>query len=243
MFRLMKTLPLVAALAIAAPAFADEQAAPAAAQGAGKVVLETDAQKFGYAWGVQLGRQFKQAEETMDFKAFEAGFKAALADEELALDNQELTTVMRELTQRIRERAVAQQARQGEENLAKATEFLAANKTAEGVVTTGSGLQYKVLEPGKDDGAKPTASSTVKVHYKGTLLDGTEFDSSYKRNQPAEFPLNGVIKGWTEGLQHMPVGSKYRFWIHPDMAYGAGGRPGIPPNSLLVFDVELLEIK
>jgi FKBP-type peptidyl-prolyl cis-trans isomerase len=246
MKQLMKSLTLAVVLAaFAVPAMADEAAAakPAAAKPATDVVLETDAQKFGYAFGVQLGRQFRQAEQGLDFAAFQKGFEAAKADAPLALSNEELTGVMRTLTQKTREKAMAEQQRAVTVNLEKATAFLATNKAAEGVVTTESGLQYKVLEAGTADGAKPTAASTVKVHYQGTLLDGTEFDSSYKRNQPAEFPLNGVIKGWTEGLQHMPVGSKYRFWIHPDMAYGAQGRPSIPANSLLVFDVELLEIK
>jgi FKBP-type peptidyl-prolyl cis-trans isomerase len=241
MKQLMKSLSLALVLAaFAVPAMADEAAS---AKPAADVVLETDAQKFGYAFGVQLGRQFRQAEQGFDFAAFQKGFESAKAGEELALSNEELTGVMRTLTQKTREKAMAEQQRAVGENLEKATAFLATNKTAEGVVTTDSGLQYKVLEAGAADGAKPTAASTVKVHYKGTLLDGTEFDSSYKRNQPAEFPLSGVIKGWTEGLQYMPVGGKYRFWIHPDMAYGAQGRPSIPPNSLLVFDVELLEIK
>lgn len=119
--------------------------------------------------------------------------------------------------------------------------FLASNATAEGVQTTASGLQYKVEVEGT--GAKPTASDTVTVNYEGTLVDGTIFDSSYARNQPVTFPLNQVIAGWTEGLQLMSVGSTYMFYIPADLAYGAGGRPPvIPPNSVLVFKVELLDI-
>ncbi len=242
MIRLMKTLPLVALMALAVPVLADDHVGDAAKE-AKEVVLETDAQKFGYAWGVQLGRQFRQAGEDLDFETFKAGFSASMEEADLELSNEELTSIMRLMTQRTRERAMAEAAKAGETNLEAAKEFLAENKGKEGVVTTDSGLQYKVLEPGDPDGAKPSAQNTVRVHYAGTLLDGSEFDSSYKRNQPAEFPLGGVIRGWTEGLQNMPVGSKYRFWIHPDMAYGAQGRPGIPSNSLLVFDVELLEIK
>jgi FKBP-type peptidyl-prolyl cis-trans isomerase len=126
------------------------------------------------------------------------------------------------------------------ENSKKGLEFLAKNKTKEGVKTTDSGLQYKVITLGK--GAKPKASDKVKVHYKGTLIDGTEFDSSYKRGVPAEFPLNGVIKGWTEGLQLMPVGSKFEFFIPSELAYGDRAPQTIGPNQTLIFEVELLEI-
>jgi FKBP-type peptidyl-prolyl cis-trans isomerase FkpA len=121
-------------------------------------------------------------------------------------------------------------------------DFLAGNKSKEGVKTTPSGLQYKVLKEGK--GAKPKATDVVKVHYRGTLVDGTEFDSSYKRGEPIEFPLNGVIKGWTEGVQLMTPGSKYQFFIPSELAYGEEGRPPtIPGNSALIFEVELIEVK
>lgn len=124
---------------------------------------------------------------------------------------------------------------------AEGAAFLGKNKAQKGVITTGSGLQYMVLRPGS--GAHPTPSSTVRVNYEGKLLDGTVFDSSYKRGQPAEFPLTGVIAGWTEGIPLMTVGSKYRFWIPSELAYGERGSPGsIPPNSTLTFDVELLGI-
>ena len=127
-------------------------------------------------------------------------------------------------------------------NLAEGKAFLAKNKTASGVVTTASGLQYKILRAGS--GAKPSADSIVKVNYKGTLLDGKVFDSSYDRNEPVEFPLNQVVPGWSEGVGLMNVGSKFQFWIPSDLAYGeAGSPPVIGPNATLVFEVELLEIK
>ncbi len=126
------------------------------------------------------------------------------------------------------------------ENAKKGQAFLDANKKKDGVTVTASGLQYKVITNG--EGAKPEATDKVKVHYRGTLIDGKEFDSSYKRNQPAEFGLNQVIKGWTEGLQLMNVGSKYEFYIPSGLAYGPNGPPSIGPNQTLIFTVELLDI-
>ena len=130
----------------------------------------------------------------------------------------------------------------GETNKKAGEEFLAANKTKDGVVTLPSGLQYKILTAGT--GPKPTLSDSVVCNYKGTLLDNTEFDSSYKRGQPATFPVGGVIKGWTEALQLMPVGSKCQLFIPPDLAYGPrGSGPTIGPSSTLIFEVELISIK
>ncbi|MDB6175428.1 MAG: fkpA [Chthoniobacteraceae bacterium] len=130
-----------------------------------------------------------------------------------------------------------------ESPIEKGEKYLAENAKKEGVKTTASGLQYKVLKEG--EGKSPKATDTVQVHYRGTLLDGTEFDSSIKRGQPAEFPLNRVIKGWTEGVQLMKEGAKYQFTIPPQLAYGASGTPGGPigPNETLIFEVELLKIR
>lgn len=128
------------------------------------------------------------------------------------------------------------------DNKQQAEEFLAKNKTEEGVQTTESGLQYKVIKAG--DGNTPGPSDTVRVHYRGTLIDGKEFDSSYRRGQPIEFPVNGVIAGWTEALQLMQEGAEYKLFIHPDLAYGARGAGGvIGPNAALIFDVELIKVK
>ncbi|HMO65093.1 MAG TPA: FKBP-type peptidyl-prolyl cis-trans isomerase, partial [Verrucomicrobiota bacterium] len=154
----------------------------------------------------------------------------------------EARDIGRMFEQENRSRLEARLREQGERNLAEGERFLAENKGREGVQTTASGLQYKVLTPGT--GAKPGPTDRVTVHYVGTLIDGTEFDSSIRRGQPATFPLNGVIRGWTEGLQLMPMGSKYRFFIPSDLAYGprAAG-PKISPNSTLIFDVELLNVE
>jgi FKBP-type peptidyl-prolyl cis-trans isomerase len=153
-----------------------------------------------------------------------------------ALSDQEMQDAMMSLQKEMQNKA----AELGVKSKKEGEDFLAANKSKEGVKTTASGLQYKVLKEGK--GPKPKSTDTVKVHYRGTLLDGTEFDSSYKRGEPVEFPLDQVIKGWTEGLQLMPAGSKYQFWIPANLAYGEPGNRGIPPNSTLIFEVELLEI-
>ena len=132
-----------------------------------------------------------------------------------------------------------------ESNLETAEKFLADNGKKDGVTTTESGLQYEVITAGEADGASPDATDKVEVHYQGTLLDGTEFDSSYARGETIEFPLNRVIAGWTEGVQLMSEGDKYRFFIHPELGYGESGTPGGPigPNEALVFEVELISVK
>jgi FKBP-type peptidyl-prolyl cis-trans isomerase FklB len=147
---------------------------------------------------------------------------------------------MTALQQKAQEKIQTAMKAAGAENVKKGQAFLDANKEKDGVKVTASGLQYKVVTEG--DGAKPVETDKVKVHYSGTLIDGTEFDSSYKRNQPAEFRLNQVIKGWTEGLQLMTVGSKYELYIPSGLAYGPNGPPSIGPDQTLIFTVELLDI-
>jgi FKBP-type peptidyl-prolyl cis-trans isomerase len=166
---------------------------------------------------------------------------ATYKGEELAMTDEEAAAVRQVYVQQRQVAAKAETAAVGHENLTEGQKFLAENKVKEGVQTTDSGLQYQVLTMG--DGARPAATDTVKVHYSGKLLDGTEFDSSYARNEPISFALNRVIAGWTEGVQLMPIGSKFIFYIAPELAYGEGGGGPIPPNSTLVFEVELLDIE
>jgi FKBP-type peptidyl-prolyl cis-trans isomerase len=199
--------------------------------------FNSDKEKFSYALGVNYGSMFAKQEIDVDVEAMVKAIKDVQAGKPLMTEEQ-MRTVLMDAQKKMMEKREAKRKADGEVNKKKAEDFLAENKGKPGVLSTPSGLQYKVLSEGA--GAKPGSNDTVTVHYKGVLLDGTEFDSSYKRNQPATFGLNGVIKGWTEGLQLMPAGSKYQFFIPPDLAYGEFGRPNIPPNSLLIFDVELL---
>ena len=200
-----------------------------------KSELSTPKLKSSYVIGVNIGKGMKQQGLDADFDMILKGMKDGAAGTP-ALTDEEMQQAMMELQKEMQGKA----AELGTKSKKEGEEFLAANKSKEGVKTTPSGLQYKVLKEGK--GPKPKATDTVKVHYRGTLLNGTEFDSSYKRGEPVEFALDQVIKGWTEGLQLMPVGSKYEFWIPSQLAYGEPGNRGIPPNSTLVFEVELLDI-
>ena len=156
--------------------------------------------------------------------------------------SEQAKTVLSTFSQRIQGKMQANAAAAGEKNKAEGAAFLSGNKAVKGVYTTPSGLQYMVLRQGS--GARPKPTDRVRVNYRGTLLDGTVFDSSYDRGQPVEFGLDQVIAGWTEGVSLMPVGSKYRFWIPGELAYGSKGPPGGPigPNATLVFDVELMDI-
>jgi FKBP-type peptidyl-prolyl cis-trans isomerase len=203
--------------------------------------LNTDEQKLGYIIGMDIGKSLRQQGTTVDLDALIDAISATYKGEELAMTVEEAATIRQEYVEKRQEAQQAESAAVGVDNLAEGQKFLADNKGKEGVQTTDSGLQYKVLTMG--DGAKPAATDTVKVHYKGTLLDGTEFDSSYARNEPISFALNRVIAGWTEGVQLMPIGSKFEFYIAPELGYGEGGGGPIPPNSTLIFEVELLDIE
>jgi len=203
--------------------------------------LETESEKLSYAIGLDIGQSLKDLDTELDLKVLMQGVEHVLQGQEPLLTTEELNAIKQAFFQ---QRQAAQQAAQqaaAEKNQAEGQAFLAENKTKEGVQTTESGLQYKVLEQG--DGPKPKATDTVSVHYQGTLVDGTVFDSSYQRGQPTSFPLNRVIPGWSEGLQLMPVGSKYQFVIPAELAYGPNGAGGtIGPNATLIFEVELLNI-
>ncbi|NMH60757.1 FKBP-type peptidyl-prolyl cis-trans isomerase [Alteromonas ponticola] len=203
-------------------------------------------QKQAYAMGASMGlfvhnraKQQEELGEEMDQAALMQGFEDALNDS-LKFSQQEIQQFAQQGEQALRAKQQEMSAKMAEENIAEGKAYLAENAKKEGVKTTDSGLQYEVLTEG--EGESPEAEDTVKVHYRGTLLDGTEFDSSYARNEPAVFPLNRVITGWTEGVQLMKEGAKYRFHIPSDLAYGERATGNITPNSTLIFEVELLEV-
>lgn len=197
-------------------------------------------EKTSYTLGMQYGKSLKQNDVNVDYDAFVRGLKDAATGKTLLTEEQAREVYMA-FTQELRSKAMEKQKVEGEKNKKAGEAFLAENKTKEGVQTTASGLQYKIETKGT--GKVPTASDTVVCHYRGSLIDGTEFDSSYKKGMPAEFGVQGVIKGWTEALLMMPVGSKWKLFIPAEMAYGERGRPNIPANSTLLFDIELVDIK
>jgi len=204
--------------------------------------LETLQQKASYSYGVDIASRLKQQGIELDVKALNQGMKDAFNSSELALTDEARIEAKTQFTAELREKLVKKQSEVATSNLATGKAFLAENATKEGVITTDSGLQYKIIATG--DGKMPQASDTVTTHYKGTLIDGREFDSSYKRNTPASFPVKGVIKGWTEALQLMHVGDKWQLFIPSDLAYGATKRSElIQANSTLIFELELLGIK
>jgi len=230
---------------------AKSSAAPAAKQGSATAkkpapapfTLKTPKDKASYAYGLSLGQGMKKNAVDLDPSVIYRGIKDGLGTGKPLMTEEEVRATITAFQTDLRQKQQARMQALAESNKKEGETFLAENKTKEGVVTLPSGLQYKILQEG--DGPKPTATDTVVCNYKGTLLDNTEFDSSYKRGQPATFPVNGVIRGWTEALQLMPVGSKWQLFIPPDMAYGSRGTPGgnIGPNATLVFEVELLSIK
>jgi FKBP-type peptidyl-prolyl cis-trans isomerase FklB len=207
-----------------------------------KVVLKTDKDKVSYSIGLDIGTNFKRQSVDLDAKALAAGIADGLSGGKPLLAEDEVRKVLAEFRQQMG--AKAQQAAQqlAEKNQKEGETFLAENKKKKGVITLPSGLQYQVIKEGT--GKIPKASETVTTHYRGTLIDGTEFDSSYKRGEPASFPVNGVIKGWTEALQLMKVGSKWQLFIPASLAYGPQGAGQlIGPNATLIFEIELLSIK
>lgn len=200
-----------------------------------KVKLDTDMKKASYAIGQQIGGNLKQQNIDFDAAALNQALKDAAAGK-----NEMSKEDMQNAMMKLQEMAMKKQQEAADTNAKAGKDFLEKNKSAEGVKTTASGLQYIMEKEGT--GASPKKDDVVKVHYKGTLTNGEQFDSSYDRGQPAEFPVSGVIPGWTEALQLMKPGGKAKLFIPPELAYGPSGRPGIPPNSVLVFEVELIEV-
>ena len=191
---------------------------------------------------MSLGSTLRQQSVEVDLSILMTGVKDSLAGRKTLLTEDEERTVLTALKAEVRKKQEEKMAQAGEANTKEGQAFLAANKSKDGVVTLPSGLQYKILQAGT--GPKPTTTDSVVCNYRGTLINGTEFDSSYKRGQPATFPVSGVIKGWTEALQLMPAGSKWQLFVPAELAYGArGAGPGIGPNSTLVFEVELISIQ
>jgi FKBP-type peptidyl-prolyl cis-trans isomerase len=204
--------------------------------------LKTDKEKGSYAVGLNIGASLKQQPVDLDLPSVLRGIKDAHDGNQPLLSDAEIEAELKILQTQANQKRDADLQKAGEANMKAGEAFLAANKAKDGVVTLPSGLQYKILTTGT--GAKPTASDTVVCNYSGTLINGTEFDSSYKRGKPAEFPVGGVIKGWTEALQLMPVGSKWQLVVPSELAYGSRGAGGaIGPNETLVFEVELISIK
>jgi FKBP-type peptidyl-prolyl cis-trans isomerase len=236
-------LPLALVSAIALQA-CNQQSSTQAEMGAtapAELSLESTEQRLSYGIGYNLGQRMQADGVPMDSDAFTAGFSDALGGAEPRMTQEEITAEMQAYQQTMVEQQQAAQAELATANAAAAEAYLAENATVEGVVVTESGLQYQVLEEG--DGPKPGPEDTVEVHYRGTLVDGTEFDSSYARGQTVSFGVGQVIPGWTEALQLMPVGSKWKLAIPPELGYGAGGAgQTIGPNSALIFEVELVSI-
>ncbi len=198
--------------------------------------LDTDEKRASYAIGQQIGQNLKNQKIQVDADIVAMAIMDAIGGKESKLTKEQIQETMAKL----QETSIKKMQEEAEANKQRGAEFLEKNKTATGVKVTPSGLQYQVVTEGT--GAVPKADDTIRAHYRGTLINGEQFDSSYDRGQPAEFPVKGVIPGWTEALQMMKVGSKFKLWIPPELAYGSSPRPGIPPNSVLAFEVELLDI-
>lgn len=202
-----------------------------------KANLDNDKGKGSYAIGIQIGKNLKAQNADVDMASLVAGLNDGMSGKEARLKPEEMQAAL----QSMQEMAMKKMMEAAETNEKDGADFLEKNKAKDGVKVTDSGLQYQVVKEG--EGKVPKASDVVKVHYTGTLINGEKFDSSVDRGEPVEFPVQGVIPGWTEALQLMKEGSKYKLYIPSNLAYGPQGRPGIPPNSVLIFDVELLEVK
>lgn len=205
-------------------------------------VLKTQKDKVSYSIGLDIGNNFKKQAIDIDPGILAKGIKDALSGEKTLLTDQEVREVLTALQQEMRGRDEVRLKDMAEKNRKEGAAFLTENKKKEGVVTRPSGLQYKIIQAGT--GMTPKSTDTVTTHYRGTLIDGTEFDSSYQRGQPAVFPVSGVIAGWTEALQLMKVGAKWQLFVPSDLAYGERGAGRmIGPNATLIFEVELVSIQ
>jgi FKBP-type peptidyl-prolyl cis-trans isomerase len=222
----LTAVAIVAALGTAGGAFAQE--------------LKTEKDKVSYMVGMDVGKGLSSIKDEIDMAVVIQALQASVKGEKTALTQEEALKVRQDFMTKLQAKRAAEEKVKAETNKKAGEDFLAKNKSKKGVTTTASGLQYEVVKAGT--GPKPKDSDTVQVHYTGTLLDGTKFDSSVDRGEPTTFPLKGVIPGWTEGLQLMPVGSKYKFYIPSALAYGENGPGPIGPNAMLTFEVELLKI-
>lgn len=213
----------------------------AAAPVAAADTFATEAEKIGYAIGMNIGLSMKLQQIDVDPDQVTAGLSAAFKGEPLLMNEEQMAEILTNFQQQMQIREMEQMMAEAARHAEASKKYLEQNGKKKGVVTTKSGLQYKVVSSGK--GAAPKQDSTVDVHYRGTLVDGTEFDSSYKRGVPATFPVNNVIPGWTEALQLMKVGDKWEIFIPSELAYAEQGAPPvIPPNAALIFEVELLKV-
>jgi FKBP-type peptidyl-prolyl cis-trans isomerase FklB len=216
--------------------------APEEASSASGLKLDTPKNRISYTIGVNIGQDFKTQNMDVDPDVLLMGLKDTLSGKELQLTEEEMVQEIQNFQQEMQARMVAEMEAQATRNKAEGEAFLVENAKQEGVVVTESGLQYKVLEPGEGD--MPGPADVATVHYRGTLIDGTQFDSSYDRGQPATFPVGGVIPGWTEALQLMQPGAKWQLFIPAELAYGErGAGQDIGPNATLLFDVELISVE
>ena len=202
----------------------------------------SEQEQVGYSFGYLMGKSNTNALSNLDFDSFVAGFKAGYAGQDSSLSNEQMINVLNQYKKKVDAKELVNFQKTAENTLNEGTTFLQRNASKAEIKTTASGLQYQILKQGQ--GKKPTAKASVEVHYEGRLLDGTVFDSSIARDEPMTFMMNQVIQGWQEGLQLMPEGSKYRFFIPAKLAYGeVGAGDAIPSNSTLIFDIELLKLK